>query len=205
MKASDTFETISEIIVPDFSAFDISEFLLSLYGGTLPGKPARAVELAKLFGISALLEDSLVDVKPTSDIGLVFGQICSEIEQEFFQPAAVVESPAPMSSKASSRYIRKRLPDNAQLLQLPISAAVDSLATLSSPSTTIQHYTTAAVKTAKATAASKRFVVTSSGTQAADSSFLAAVTSGPRDQSEAPQVFVTDEVWQGQVSFVGLW
>lgn len=194
MKASETFETVSEIIMPDFSAFDISDFLLSIYGGTLPSNTSVVAELAKLFGISALLED-LPEVKPTTDIGLVFGQICSEIEQEFFQPvaASVVESPAPATAKASSRYIRKRLPDNAQLLQLPRSATSnDSLTALST--TSIQSCPRAVVKTTP-----KRSIVTSTGTLAAESSFLAAVTTVGRLQCEAPRIFVTDEVWQGQV------
>ncbi len=36
MKASETSEAVAEIIVPDFSAFDISDFLLAIYGGPLP-------------------------------------------------------------------------------------------------------------------------------------------------------------------------
>ena len=202
MLAAETFETVSEVIVPDFSAFDISDFLLSVYGGNLPADTSTFVELAQLFGISALLGD-VPSVKPTTDIGAVFGQICSEIEQEFFQPA-VVESPVPASARSTSRYIRKRLPDNAQLLQLPRSVVSDNSAAFVTASSSIQSYAAAPVKTAtRTTAASKRVVVASAGGAVALDGDYVAVTTDLQDQGEPPQVFVTDEVWEGQVSHIG--
>jgi hypothetical protein len=63
------------IIVPDFSAYDLSDFLLSLYGGALPADTTAVQQLVDLFRMRLPKQKSSVDIRH------VFGQICSEIEQ----------------------------------------------------------------------------------------------------------------------------
>ena len=80
------------IIIPDFSAYDLSDFLMALYGGPLPDKTSTFEQIVDLFGIS-IPDDSPsfdlnsnkkeVESQHLTDLGQVFGQICSEIEQEF--------------------------------------------------------------------------------------------------------------------------
>ena len=79
------------IIIPDFSAYDLSDFLMGLYGGPLPDKTSTFEQIVELFGISTPDSPSFdlnsnkkeVESQHLTDLGQVFGQMCSEIEQEF--------------------------------------------------------------------------------------------------------------------------
>jgi len=87
------------VIVPDFSAYDISDFLMALYGGSLPENTTNFEQILQLFLISPFKHRKVVsghhfEPSPDSkiDVGQVFGQICSEIEQEFLP--AIAASPS---------------------------------------------------------------------------------------------------------------
>ena len=89
MNSSDR-DDLSEIviIVPDFSAFDISDFLVALYGGPVPPVTLAFEQIVRMFDISMKSNKNDVDKdSAASDVGRVFGQLCSEIEKEFFPPA----------------------------------------------------------------------------------------------------------------------
>ena len=93
----DSSETV--VIVPDFSAYDISDFLMALYGGLLPENTSNFEQILDLFQISPLKHQKIVsgqqfETSPDSkiDVGQVFGQICSEIEQEFLPSIAASPS-----------------------------------------------------------------------------------------------------------------
>jgi hypothetical protein len=92
MNSSDR-DDLSEIviIVPDFSAFDVSDFLVALYGGPVPPDTSAFEQIVRMFDISMMKsnKNNVDKDSAASDVGRVFGQLCSEIEKEFFPPPAV--------------------------------------------------------------------------------------------------------------------
>jgi len=52
MRISDQSENVCEIILPDFSAFDLSDFVIALYGGPLPADTTAFEQLSDFFRLS---------------------------------------------------------------------------------------------------------------------------------------------------------